>query len=155
MERRINPAKEFLRGYRAILHRQNSLIRALADLRDRQTSISVSLKADRVQGSGYVADRMAENAAAVISLEEMIREAERKAARALDEVLAAIDAVPDETLRAVLTLSYVEGLGWRYVAERLHYEQANIFILHGRALLKVNEWLEGREYARGDHLSES
>lgn len=151
MEKKTNPAKEFLRGYRATLHRQNSLIRALADLRDRQTNITVSLKPDRVQGSGYVADRMAADAAAAITLEELIREAEKKAALALAEILAAIEAVPDDTLQAVLTLRYVEGLGWRYVAERLHYEQANIFILHGRALLAVNKWLEER-HAGGNNL---
>ena len=142
-----NPAKEFLRSYRAILHRQNSLIRALANLRDRQTDVSVKINPDRVKAGGYN-DKMAETAAAALELEDQIVEAERRAAFALSEILRAIEDVPDETLRAVLTLRYVEGLGWRYVAERMHYEQANIFILHGRALLAVNKWMEARDEGR-------
>ena len=143
-----NPAKEFLRRYRAILHRQNSLIRALADLRDSQTNCTVKLKAIQVQGSGYVNDRMAENAAAAIELEDQILEAEAKAAQALAEILKAIDAVPEETQRSILTLRYIEGLDWLRVADRIGYEIANTYILHGKALLAVNKWMDDNHYTK-------
>ena len=136
-----NPAKEYLRSYRAILHRQNSLIRALASLRDRQTNCTVRLKAIQVQSSGYVSDRMADDAAAAIELEDQIMEAEAKAARALSDILRAIEAVKDETQRAVLTLRYIEGLDWLKVADGIGYEIANTYIIHGKALIEVNRWI--------------
>ena len=136
-----NPAKEYLRRYRAILHRQNSLIRALASLRDRQTNCTVRLKAIQVQSSGYVSDRMADNAAAAIELEDQIMEAEAKAARALSDILRAIEAVKDETQRAVLTLRYIEVLDWLKVADGIGYEIANTYIIHGKALIEVNRWI--------------
>lgn len=137
-----NPAKTFLKRYRAIMYRQESLIRAINALRDRQTDCTVKLTAVQVSGGGFVRDRMAEEVVRVMELEEQLLETERKAAAALKEVLEAVEAVTDETLKAVLTLRYIEGLYWDKIAEVLHYEIANVFILHGRALLMVNKWME-------------
>ena len=140
--RQTNPAKEFLRSYRAILHRQNSLIRALANLRDRQTNCTVKLRAVQVQTGGWASDRMAEEVVKAIDLEDQILDAERQASLALAEIMRAIGDVQDETQRTVLTLRYIEGLDWLSVADRIGYEISNTYILHGRALLEVNKWLE-------------
>lgn len=142
VEQHINPAKVFLRRYRAILWRQQSIIRALAALRDKQTDCTVKLSAIQVQGGGFVRDRMAEEVIRSMELEDQLLEAERKAAQALREVLEAIDAVADETLKAVLTLRYVEGLDWLTIQERMGYERTQTLVYHGRALLAVNKWLD-------------
>ena len=144
-----NPAKTFLKRYRAALYRQASLIRSLNALRDRQTNCTVKLKAIQVQSGGFVMDRMAEEVVRAMELEDLILEQEREAAKVLAEVLQAINAVPDEMQRTILTLRYVEGLDWYRIAEQIHYEISNTYILHGRALWTVKKWLEGRQCGSG------
>lgn len=147
-EKRANPAKAFLQRYRAILFRQESLVRTLDALRARQVNTTVNLGAVQLSGGGYVNDRMAAAVAQVLELEEQIIEAEARARAELAEIMAAINSVTDDVLKTVLMLRYVEGLGWRSIAERMHYEQANVFILHGRALMAVEDWME--EYKKTD-----
>ena len=140
----VNPAKAFLRRYRFILARQDSLIRQLAALRDRQTNCTVKLTGMPISGGGFVNDRMAEEVVRVIEIEEQLTEQERKAAKELEEILQAINSIKEEPLKTVLILRYCEGLYWEKIAERMGYEIRNVYILHGRALWKVNQWLNER-----------
>ena len=140
-----NPAKTFLKRYRAALYRQASLIRSLNALRDRQTNCTVKLKAIQVQSGGFVMDRMAEEVVRAMELEDLILEQEREASKVLAEVLQAINAVPDEMQRTILTLRYVEGLDWISIQERIGYERTQTLVLHGRALWAVNRWMEGKQ----------
>ena len=87
-------------------------------------------------------DRMAEEIVRAMELEDQILEQERIAAAVLKEVLTAIEAVPDEMQKTVLTLRYVEGLDWFKISEAINYEISNTYILHGRALWTVKKWLE-------------
>lgn len=139
-----NPAKTYLKRYRAALYRQQSLMRSLAALQDRQTNCTVKLNAIQVSSGGFVRDRMAEEIVRAMELEEQIQEQERIAAAVLKEVLDAIEAVPDEMQKTVLTLRYVEGLDWFKISEAINYEISNTYILHGRALWTVKKWLENR-----------
>ena len=137
-----NPAKTYLKRYRAALYRQQSLMRSLAALQDRQTNCTVKLNAIQVSSGGFVRDRMAEEIVRAMELEDQILEQERIAAAVLKEVLTAIEAVPDEMQKTVLTLRYVEGLDWFKISEAINYEISNTYILHGRALWTVKKWLE-------------
>jgi hypothetical protein len=53
--------------------------------------------------------------------------------------------VQDETQRAVLTMRYIEGLDWIRISENIHYGERQTFVVHGRALVEVNRWLEGKK----------
>ena len=139
-----NPAKTYLKRYRAALYRQQSLMRSLAALQDRQTNCTVKLNAIQVSSGGFVRDRMAEEIVRAMELEDQILEQERIAAAVLKEVLTAIEAVPDEMQKTVLTLRYVEGLDWFKISEAINYEISNTYILHGRALWTVKKWLEAK-----------
>ena len=136
-----NPAKTYLKRYRAALYRQQSLMRSLAALQDRQTNCTVKLNAIQVSSGGFVRDRMAEEIVRAMELEEQIQEQERIAAAVLKEVWDAINAVPDEMQKTVLTLRYVEGLDWIQIQDRIGYERTQTLVLHGRALWAVNRWM--------------
>ena len=140
-DRPENPAKTFLKRYRAMLARRQSLERAIAEAYDRATSITAKPKEVNVSGGGGAGDRMAEDVARAIDSAEQLKRAAERIDAALAEILAAIEAVPDETQKAVLTLRYIEGAGWQEIQERLHYEKTQIFILHGRALWAVKQWM--------------
>ena len=139
-----NPAKRFLRGYRALLLRRESLLREIERLRESMTGITAPLKDDPVQGSG-ASDRMADTVARIVDAEEALNPALTEINDRIREILAAIDSVPDEMEKTVLTLRYIEGLDWLTISERIEYEISNTYIIHGRALVEVNRWLKGRE----------
>lgn len=139
-----NPAKRFLRGYRALVMRRDSLMREIDRRRESATGTTVRLKAINVQGGGGAYDRMAEDVAWIVDAEETLGDALAEIGRRLREILTAIESVPDEMQKTVLTLRYIEGLDWISISERIGYEERQTFVIHGRALVAVNKWMESR-----------
>ena len=139
-----NPAKIYLRRYRALVIQRDSLQRSIDAAYDRAYSCTQRLKPVHVQGGGGVCDRMAEDVARITDATEQLRDAKAKVDAALGEILTAINAVPDEMQKTVLMLRYVEGLEWHKVAVQINYTEAGVYVLHGRALWNVKKWMEGR-----------
>ena len=137
-----NPAKTYLKRYRALVVQRDSLQRSIDAAYDRAYSCTQRLKPIRVQGGGSVYDRMAEDVARISDETEQLKAAKERAENALSQIMAAIQAVPDEMQRTVLLLRYVEGLDWISIAERINYEERMTFIIHGRGLWAVRKWLE-------------
>ena len=138
-----NPAKRFLRGYRALLVRRESLLREVERMRESLTGITAPIKQDPVQTSG-AGDRMGATVASIIDAETALGGAVAEIDQRLRDILNAIDAVPDEMQKAVLTLRYIDGLDWISIAGKINYEERQTFVVHGRALVCVNEWLTKR-----------
>ena len=139
-----NPAKVFLKRYRALAIQRDSLQRSIDAAYDRAYSCTARLKPIHVQGGGNIYDRMAEDVARISDETEQFKAVKEQAETALAEILEAIQAVPDEMQKTVLLLRYVEGLGWLDISEKIGYEISNTYILHGRALWNVKKWMEGR-----------
>lgn len=137
-----NPAKAYLQRYRCALARRASLVRSVQELRDSLTGTTQAITGDPVTGGGS-SDRMADTVAKIADMEALIADQLMELDATLVGVLRAIAAVPDETQRALLTLRYVEGLSWTDIQERLHYEKTQAYVIHGRALVAVNLWLNG------------
>lgn len=136
-----NPAKRFLRGYRALLVRRDSLLREIERRRESATGTTVRLKEINVQ-SGGAYDRMAEDVARIVDDEESLGDALQEIARKLKEILQAIESVQDEMQKTVLTLRYIEGLDWPDIQERIAYERTQTLVIHGKALVHINRWME-------------
>ena len=136
-----NPAKAFLKRYRALMLRCDALDHAIAEAHERATNITVHLTPDKVQSSG-AQERMAEDAIRALDAEQMLRETQEEAKAVLREILAAIRSVPDEMQRTVLTMRYVNGYDWLTIQEKICYEDRMPFVLHGRALEAVNRYLK-------------
>ena len=141
-----NPAKTYLRRYRALDARQESLQRAIDAAYDRAYSCTARLKPVTVTGGSWAYDRMAEDVAKIADETEQLKAERDKVSAALEEILQAIDAVSDEEQKTVLTLRYIEGLEWEEICRRLirqlHCSERKIFKLHGRALWNVFKWME-------------
>lgn len=143
-----NPAKVFLRRYRALVIQRDSLQRSIDEAYDRATSSTGRLREVKVSSSGAY-DRMAEDVARIVDETAQLEKVRAETERALGEILRAIKSVPDEMQRAVLMLRYVEGLGWIEIAEKIHYEISNTYIMHGRALWNVRKWMEEKNNVDG------
>lgn len=137
-----NPAKAYLRRYRAMLARQESLKRSIEAAYDLAYSCTARIKPVTVSGGNGAYDRMAEDVAKIADETELLRETMNDVSAALAGILRAIEAVPDEMQKTVLTLRYVEGLDWISISEKIGYEISNTYILHGRALWNVRKWME-------------
>lgn len=138
-----NPAKTYLKRYRALVIQRDSLQRSIEAAYDRAYSCTVRIKPIHVTGGGGVYDRMAEDVARISDETEQLKAAKERAENALSQIMEAIQAVPDEMQRTVLLLRYVEGLDWISISEKIGYEISNTYILHGRALWNVRKWMEG------------
>ena len=137
-----NPAKTYMKRYRALLIQRDSLQRSIDAAYERATSCTVRLKPISVSGGGGAYDRMAEDVVRISDETAQLKAAKERAEKALSQIMAAIQAVPDEMQRTVLMLRYVEGLDWITISERIGYEISNTYILHGRALWSVRRWME-------------
>lgn len=142
-----NPAKTYLRRYRALVARQESIQRSINAAYDRAYSCTARLKPVTVTGGNGAFDRMAEDVAKIADETEQLQEAKAKVNAALADVLRSIEAVPDEEQKTVLTLRYVERLEWadicKHLTEELGCSERTIFILHGRGLWNVKKWMDG------------
>lgn len=139
-----NPAKAFLKRYRAMMRRRESLQRSIDGALDRATSCTSKPKEVSVCGSPASYDRMADDVVTALDGTEQLRRVIREIDTELNDILTAIDAVPDEMQKTVLTLRYIEGLGWEQIQEQLQIERSWGSKLHGRALWHVKKWLTER-----------
>lgn len=139
-----NPAKTYLKRYRAMLQRRDSLQRSIDSAYSRATSCTAKPKAVNVQGSPAAYDRMAEDVSNAIDSTEQLRRVIDDINRELADIVTAIEYVPDELQKTVLTLRYIEGMPWEQINAQLHIDRSWGNKLHGRALWHVKKWLTER-----------
>lgn len=78
----------------------------------------------------------------LFNLEEKIKSHNIEIDEARKEIADIINQIEEENLRDVLRLRYLEFRKWEDIAYILNYSRANIFILHNKALKKVDEILK-------------
>lgn len=142
-----NPAKSFLRRYLGLVARVDALTRAINQAMERAFSTNVTLKEVKVLSSPAEHDPMAADVCAAVDASEILYQEKAKAETALREIICAIDYVQDERQKAVLTMRYINGDPFLKISEALFLSEPAVYIAHGRALVAVNKWLEGRKDA--------
>lgn len=140
-----NPAKVFLRRYKAICGRVDALQRAIDDAMARAFNTGVTLKEIKVLSSPAEHDPMARDICNAVDACEILYQKKAEADQALREILAAIDAIADERQKELLTRRYITGEGFPEICDAMHYEKTQVFVIHGRALIAVNKWLEDHQ----------
>ena len=145
MSRQENPAKVFLRRYRSICGRVDALKKAIDEAMERAFNTGVTMKEIKVQSSPAEHDPMARDVCNAVDACAILYEEKEKAEQALREILAAIDSVPDEQQKEVLTRKYINGETFTEVAKNMNYSEPGVYVIHGRALLVINKWLLERQ----------
>ena len=141
MSRQENPAKVFLRRYKAISGRVDALQRAIDEALARATNTAVTLKEIKVLSSPAEHDPMARDVCSAVDACEILYRYKADAVTALREILAAIDSLKDERQKEVLTMRYIAGASFPEIMEKIGYEKTQAYVIHGRALLEINKWL--------------
>lgn len=145
MSRQENPAKVFLRRYKAISGRVDALQRAIDEALARATNTGITLKEIKVLSSPAEHDPMARDICSAVDACAILYQYKAEAETALREILAAIDSLKDERQKEVLTRRYINGEPFAKVAELAHFSEPVIYVLHGRALIEINHWIEKEE----------
>ena len=145
MSRQENPAKVFLRRYKALSGRVDALQRAIDEALARATNTAITLKEIKVLSSPAEHDPMARDVCSAVGACEILYQYKAEAETALREILAAIDSLKDERQKEALTLRYINGEPFAKVAERMNYSEPVVFVLHGRALIEINHWMIQRK----------
>lgn len=137
-----NPAKVFLRRYKALSGRVDALQRAIDEALARATNTAVTLKEIKVLSSPAEHDPMARDVCSAVDAYEILYKYKAEAETALREILAAIDSLKDERQKEVLTRRYINGDEFNKICVDMHYEKTLIFVIHGRALIEIRKWME-------------
>ena len=145
MKHQENPAKVFLRRYKAISGRVDALQRAIDEALARATNTAVTLKEIKVLSSPAEHDQMARDVCSAVDACEILYRYKAEAETALREILSAIDSLKDERQKEVLTRRYINGDEFNKICVDMHYSDTRVFVIHGRALIEVNQWLIRRE----------
>ena len=145
MERRKeNPAKVFLRRYIALSGRVDALSRAINPAMERAYNTGVSIREIVVKNSPAEHDPMARDVCTAVDACEILYQEKAKAETALREILDAVDSLKDERQKQILTMRYICGDSFQKIMQKIGYEQTQTFVIHGRALIEINKWLQGR-----------
>ena len=137
-----NPAKVFLRRYKTICGRVDALQRAIDEAMQRAFNTGVTIKEVKVLSSPAEHDPMARDICNAVDACEVLYQKKAEAGQALREILDAIDFLPDERQKEILTRRYINGDGFPEIGQAMHYEKTQVFVIHGRALIGINKWLE-------------
>ena len=140
-----NPAKVFLRRYRAICGRIDALQKAIDEALERALNTGVTLKEVKVLSSPAEHDPMARDICSAVDACAILYQYKAEAETALREILAAIDSLKDERQKEVLTRRYINGEPFAKIAEKVHFSEPVVFVLHGRALIEINNWIIQRK----------
>ena len=144
-----NPAKAFLRQYLAISGRVSALQSAISREMQRAQNTGCFLKEIVVQTSTR-GDTMAENIVKAVDATRLLQEQVDEANKKLRQILDAINSLKDERQKELLTRRYVTGQSFLKIEQEMHYSETRVFVIHGRALLGINEWLRNAEHTTCD-----
>lgn len=149
MKKAENPAKVFLRRYVSLCGRVDALQRAIDDAMSRAFSTNFTLKDVRVLSSPAEHDPMASDVCNAVDACELLYKYKADAEAVLREILEAVESLPDETQKELLTMRYIVGCGFPEIMNKMHYEKSQVFVIHGRALVQINKYLQAKELKNG------
>ena len=144
MKAKENPAKIFLKRYRGYVGMVDSIRRAIDDAMERAYNIGVTLKEVKVLSSPAEHDPMARDICNAVDACEALYHYKDEANKAMLEILNAISAVSDEKGKDILIRRYINNDSFAKIAQDMSYSEPAIYMIHGRALIQINEWLKGR-----------
>lgn len=128
--------KQYLNRYVQSKNRYNAISEEM--LRIRSEACRVSPVLSEMPSGGNQTGTKIERA--IEQLDACANDLEKEALemrQLMQEVKAAINTIPDETLKQLLELRYINGYTWEQIAVKMYYSYVHICRLHGLALEKI------------------
>ena len=130
-------AKEYLSQYKDLNDSINAKLEQVAELRRKVQTVCSGSSDGSGTHSSTPYDRIGEITAQIVDLEREINEDIDRSIDVQRGILTAISTVPDERLRHLLELRYINFLTLEEIARRMDYSYKQICRLHGQALLQI------------------
>ena len=128
-------AKEYLSRYRTLNDSINAKLAQVEELRRKAQTVGGG------NGTGAHStqphSRVADITDRLVDLEREINEEIDRSVDLQREIRAAIAAVPEERLRTLLELRYINCMTFEQIAVSMHYSYKQVCRLHGKALLEI------------------
>lgn len=134
-------AKEYLSQYRDAVRMVEASQDHLEELRAMATRITPNY-ASEGGGTHQCGDKLGAAVARIIDAENRVSDALELLEATEREVLATINKVSDNTLKALLYERYINGKTWEQIAVALNYSYRQTTRMHGAALIVVKHVLE-------------
>lgn len=128
--------KQYLNRYVQSKNRYNAISEEM--LRIRSEACRVSPVLSEMPSGGNQTGTKIERA--IEQLDACANDLEKEALemrRLMQEVKAAINTIPDETLKQLLELRYINGYTWEQIAVKMYYSYQWVCELHGKALNRL------------------
>lgn len=129
--------KEYLSRYRWQNDSINAKLEQVAELRRKAQTVCSGSSDGSGTHSSTPYDRIGEITARIVDLEREINEDIDRSIDVQRGILSAISTVPDERLRHLLELRYINCLTLEEIARRMDYSYKQICRLHEKALLQI------------------
>lgn len=124
-------AKEYLSQYRTLNDEINAKLEQKRELFALATSVSPSTTHG---GGGNVSDKVGRTVAKLLDLEREINADIDRLVELRREIEEVIAGVPDERLRTLLELRYVNGLTFEQISQKMNYSFSQIRRFHKKSL---------------------
>ena len=128
-------AKEYLSQYRTLENSINAKLAQTEELRSRAQTVSGG------NGTGAHStqphSRVADITDRLVDLEREINEEIDRSVDLQREIRAVIAAVPEQRLRTLLELRYINCMTFEQIAVAMSYSYKQVCRLHGKALLEI------------------
>ena len=126
--------KEYLRQLWNLDREIDIKLRSLEKLRAQVGIPQMPDNQDRVMGSGYPTDHVADTVIRIVRMEEQLNAKIDKLINLKEKITGQIDGLENRTYRNILTCRYVLMMNWEDVAESVGYAVQHCYRIHGRAL---------------------
>ena len=129
--------KELLNGYIRSKDRFEQISDSMLEVWSYATKIT-PLLSDMPKGGNGSGNKIECAIERIDSLADDLQKESIKMMETMEQVESAIQTVPDETLRLLLKLRYINGYKFEDVAKKMHYSYRNVTRLHRKALSQVD-----------------
>lgn len=102
-------------------------------LQSQIEKITATINQNASTGQKFARDRMADDIAVLLDMKTELLYAIIDKKQKIQEVKAQIEKLPWEQCR-LMSLRYLDGLSWRIVSDRMHYDIRSCFKIHRKAL---------------------
>ena len=131
--------KHELQEYMKQVREQKRLESRIAELTAEMQRIKSVVLSDVPKGKGKSNERLEQIIDEKQQLINDYKEQIKKAHIIMSKIEVAVNSLSDERFRMILSMRYLDGRTWEYIADKMNYELRWIYILHGRALNKIRD----------------
>lgn len=130
--------KRELQEYMEQVREQKRLESRIAELTAEMQRIKSVVLSDVPKGKGKSNERLEQ---IIDEKQQLINEYKaqiKKSHIIMSKIEVAVNSLSDERFRMILSMRYLDGRTWEYIADKMEYNLKWIYILHSRALNSIS-----------------